>query len=197
LPASQRPTGARRSNGWLLAGYLGVGGFVAIEALAREGGSASSLEASLDDQGTTYLIGAAYGLVALAPGLFRRVPVRPLPRVTAPTGLVVELVGLGMRAWSMRTLKASYSRTLRTEPGQQVIESGPYRLIRHPGYLGSLMTWTGFALTSMSAPVVGALVGLFAVYRYRILAEEEMLMRDLVGYTEYSIRTNRLIPFVW
>jgi protein-S-isoprenylcysteine O-methyltransferase Ste14 len=41
------------------------------------------------------------------------------------------------------------------------------------------------------------LVGLFAVYRYRILAEEEMLMRDLVGYTEYSIRTNRLIPFVW
>ena len=97
----------------------------------------------------------------------------------------------------MRTLGVSYSRTLNTEPDQKIVEAGPYGLIRHPGYLGSLMTWTGFALTTRSAPIPGGLAGLFAVYRYRILAEEEMLDRDLAGYADYAVRTKRLVPFVW
>ena len=181
----------------MLAEYLGVAGFIAVEALVREGESARSLEGSRDDHGTNYLIGATYASLALAPRLFRGLPMRPLPRAAAPIGLLIEVTGLGVRAWSMRTLRASYSRTLKTEPDQKVIEAGPYGLIRHPGYLGSLMTWTGFALTTRNMPVVGGLAALFAVYRYRILAEEEMLARDLTGYAEYALRTKRLVPFVW
>ena len=47
--------------------------------------------------------------------------------------------GLALRAWSMRALGSYYSRTLRTTSDQVVIESGPYRVIRHPGYFGSIM----------------------------------------------------------
>jgi protein-S-isoprenylcysteine O-methyltransferase Ste14 len=98
----------------------------------------------------------------------------------------------------MRTLGASYSRTLRTAEAQGVVDDGPYRLIRHPGYAGSLLTWTGFALTSGSLPVVGVVTGLLGrAYRRRIAAEEALLRRDLPGYTEYSRRTKRLIPFIW
>ncbi len=194
---STAPGEAAAADRWLLAGYLGLAGFIAVECLAREGGSTSSLEVSGDDKGTTYLLGATDAFLALAPALLRRTPIRPLPPIAAPVGLLVQLAGLGVRSWSMRTLRASYSRTLRTEADQQVIDSGPYRLIRHPGYLGSLMTWTGFALTSRSAPVVGTVAGLFAVYRYRITAEEQMLTRDLAGYADYTRRTKRLIPFVW
>lgn len=97
----------------------------------------------------------------------------------------------------MQTLRTSYSRTLRTADDQQLVDDGPYRLVRHPGYLGSLLTWTGFALESLSAPVVATVGFLFAVYVRRIEAEEELLLRDLPGYRDYSLRTSRLIPFVW
>jgi protein-S-isoprenylcysteine O-methyltransferase Ste14 len=111
--------------------------------------------------------------------------------------MIVQLTGLGVRARSMQTLKASYSRMLRTADQQKLIDHGPYAIVRHPGYLGSILTWTGFALTSRSVPVVGALAGLFSVYRRRMMAEEQMLTRDVPGYAEYALRTKRLIPFVW
>ncbi len=98
----------------------------------------------------------------------------------------------------MRTLGHAYSRTLRAESEQLVVETGPYALVRHPGYLGSIMTWFGFALTSRSlavAALVGSLVG--NAYRRRIDAEEQLLSRDLPAYSGYKARTKRLIPYIW
>lgn len=197
LESHRRPGELDSANRWLVAGYVGLAGFLAVEGLAREGGSASSLRASSDDQGTAYLLGVTYTFVAFAPAYLRRIPMRQLPRFAAALGLVMQLAGLGLRSWSMRTLRPSCSRTLRSEVNQEIIDAGPYRLTRHPGYLGSLMIWTGFALTSRRAPVVRTVVALLGVYGYRITAEEEMLTRDLAGYADYTKRTKRLIPFVW
>lgn len=144
------------------------------------------------------MIVAAYALAAELPLALRRVPVPQLPLIAGPVGLALLASGLTLRAWSMRTLGASYTRTLRTQSEQRVVDTGPYRLVRHPGYAGSLLTWTGFALTSRSMPVVavvGALLG--RAYHQRIGAEEKLLQRDLPGYTAYSTRTKRLAPFVW
>jgi protein-S-isoprenylcysteine O-methyltransferase Ste14 len=107
--------------------------------------------------------------------------------------------GLALRAWSMRTLGAYYSRTLRTTADQNVVEYGPYRVIRHPGYLGSIMVWTGFAVTSGSvAAAAGAAALMGNAYSRRIAAEEAMLTgRFGSAYAEYSRRTKRLIPFIW
>jgi len=98
----------------------------------------------------------------------------------------------------MRTLGASYSRTLRTDDAQRVVDDGPYRLIRHPGYAGSLLVWSGFALTSGSpARRRGghrpARPRLPAAHRGR----EVLLRRDLPGYGGYCRRTKRLVPFIW
>jgi len=72
-------------------------------------------------------------------------------------------------------------------------------VIRHPGYLGSILVWTGFAVTSGSGAAtlgVAALMG--NAYRRRIASEEAMLTdRFGNGYAEYSQRTKRLIPFIW
>ena len=107
--------------------------------------------------------------------------------------------GLALRAWSMRTLGAYYSRTLRTTSDQGVVESGPYRVIRHPGYLGSIMVWTGFAVTSGSAAAAAGVAALMGnAYSRRIASEEAMLTgRFGSAYAEYSQRTKRLIPFIW
>ena len=184
--------------GWFLAGYVGLACFLAVEAIVREGGRASSLEAGVDDRGSTGTIVIASAAAATLAPLLRRAPIRPLPRSAGPAGLAMQAAGLGLRVWSMRTLGASYSRTLRADEEQRVVDDGPYGVIRHPGYLGSLLTWTGFGLTTGSLPAAGAVAGLLGLaYGRRIAAEEELLRRDLPGYPEYSRRTRRLIPFIW
>jgi protein-S-isoprenylcysteine O-methyltransferase Ste14 len=188
----------RADTGWFLAGYAGVAGFFAVEAATRQRGTASSLDASSDDRGTTRLIVGAYATaVSLAPVL-RRTPSPRLPRAAAPLGLVLQGLGLGLRAWSMRTLGRSYTRTLRTEDAQHVVDTGPYAVVRHPGYAGSLLIWTGFALTSRSVPVVVAVAALLGTaYQRRIAAEEALLGRELPDYASYCERTKKLVPLLW
>lgn len=188
----------RAGTGWLLAGYVGIAGFFLLEATTRKPGSASSLHPSDDDHGTTRMIIAVYGLATDLPLFLRRASVPPLPRTAGPIGLMVQATGLALRAWSMHTLGSFYTRTLRTEGEQGLIETGPYRLVRHPGYTGSLLTWTGFALTSRSTPVVALVAGLLGgAYHRRITAEDQLLLRDLPGYGAYMDRTKKLVPFLW
>lgn len=186
-------------GGWLTAGYAGLAGFFVLERVLRAPGGASALRASDDDQGTTRLIITAYAVATDLPWLTRRWRLGRMPRRLAPAGLLVEAGGLGLRAWSMRELGSSYTRTLRTEGAEQpVVQSGPYRWVRHPGYLGSLLTWTGFALTTRSAPTIALVGGLLGfAYGRRIAAEEQLLARELPGYEEYMDDTSRLIPRVW
>ncbi len=190
--------GPRRGLGWFAAGYAGVNGFMALEASVRRPGTASDLHASSDDAASTRWIVAAYSLAGLSAPLLRRLPVRPLPAPCAPFGVLVLLVGLALRAWSMQTLSEAYTRTLRVTNEQAVTERGPYQYVRHPGYLGSLLIWAGFALSSGSAVVLGVVSALLVPpYVHRIDAEERLLSRDLAGYAEYSERTKRLVPHVW
>src|ERR1700691_2548346 len=123
----------REGIGWFIAGYAGVAGFLLLEASTRERGAASSLAASRDDRGSTRMIVAAYATAAVVAPAVRMLRRPQLPRATAPLGLSLEIAGLGLRAWSMRTLGSSYSRTLRVQGSQQVVDRGPYRFVRHPG----------------------------------------------------------------
>src|ERR1700753_2525350 len=184
----------RRSDGGsggFLAGYAGIAGFLALEALTRKPGRAASLETSADDQGTTRMIVVAYGAAAELPLLLRRVAAARRAGAARPAGR-------GGGAWSRRPLDDSYARRLRTDEEQAVVTAGPYRLVRHPGYTGSLLTWTGFALTSRSVPVLALVGGLLGrAYQRRIAAEEQLLSRDLPGYAAYQERTKKLIPQLW
>ena len=138
---------------------------------------------------------ATFATAALCAPLLRRLPVRLLPWPVAALGLAVQATGLGLRTWSMRTLSESYTRTLRVSNEQEVVDRGPYRHVRHPGYLGSLLIWTGFALSSCSIPVVGAVAGLIVpAYVRRIDTEEELLERKLTATPPTASRTRRLIP---
>ncbi len=190
--------GPRRGVPWFVAGYAGVAGFLALETLVRQPGDASEMHAADDDARSTRGIVVAFALAIVSAPLLRRLPVRPLPWVCAPFGLLVLLAGLALRAWSMQTLNDAYTRTLRVTNTQTVTDRGPYRHIRHPGYLGSLLVWCGFALTSGSVVVVATVAALLGpAYVHRIGAEDELLERELPGYSEYRERTTRLVPHVW
>lgn len=185
-------------SGWLLAGYAWAAGFFIQELFLRRPGAASSLKASHDDNGTTRTLLTSAGLGYGLPLVLRRLPLPMLPSSAAAAGLIIQAGGLALRVWSMRTLGSFYTRTLRTTHEQHLVNTGPYRMIRHPGYTGALMLWTGLALASRSVPTVVLLPALMGrAYRRRITAEENLLRRALPEYREYSRRTKKVIPLIW
>ena len=121
-----------------------------------------------------------------------------MPAAAGPIGLIMQACGFALRVWSMRTLGTFYTRTLRTAQDQHVVDTGPYRMIRHPGYTGALLVWIGLALTSRSAPATVAVAVLMGrAYQRRITAEEALLQRALPEYGDYRRRTKKLIPLTW
>jgi protein-S-isoprenylcysteine O-methyltransferase Ste14 len=99
----------------------------------------------------------------------------------------------------MRVLGAYYSRTLRVTETQVIITKGPYKIVRHPGYLGTICVWIGFGLGNSNwiATMAVALL-LFGVYGYRIRSEEIMLIGTFgEHYQAYRQRTWRLLPFIY
>src|SRR5579859_2144839 len=128
-----------------LLGYLLLVVFAVSERFLRQGDAARSFDATASDQGTTRLVGAAWaasiGLGLLAPVLARAGPGRIVDTRWPKLGLGLMVMGLGLKWWAMRTLGRFYTRTLRARADQPVVEGGPYRYVRHPGYLGAVLMW--------------------------------------------------------
>jgi protein-S-isoprenylcysteine O-methyltransferase Ste14 len=69
----------------------------------------------------------------------------------------------------------STPQTLRVGAGHRIVEAGPYALVRHPGYAGSLLMWFGFGFALTSVPAtVAIMVPMLAAYARSIEAEEDM-----------------------
>ncbi len=187
----------------LLVAYSLIGSFFVVERLLRQGESARSMQEGHMDRGSTRAIGTAFGLALLAllvaPLLNRLRIGRLLSETAAWGGIAVMLSGLTLRIWASRELGAFYTRTLRTDVGQHLIDEGPYGLVRHPGYLGSLLLWLGAGIATANGIVTAMIIlPLVRAYQYRIRAEEAMLADTFPQeYPNYARRTWRLIPFIY
>ncbi|MEW1546272.1 methyltransferase family protein [Streptomyces tsukubensis] len=166
---------------------------------SRTDAESASWRGGAADRGTTRLLLAAYAAAVLVNVVLGAAGVGELPLWPRWAGIVMIAAGLALRAWGMRTLGAHYTRTLRTTGGQRLVTDGPYRFVRHPGYCGSLLVWSGYSLGLGNAIAWGVVtVGLLFVYGRRITAEEEMLLAAFgAEYEEYRSRTRRLVPFLY
>lgn len=114
-------------------------------------------------------------------------------------GLALMAAGLIFRACAIRQLGRFFTPEVTVQSGQQVVDRGLYRFMRHPSYTGTFITILGFglALTNwLSLAIMLVLPGL--VYEYRMRVEEAALSEALgAAYRDYMRRTKRLIPFIY
>jgi protein-S-isoprenylcysteine O-methyltransferase Ste14 len=187
-----------------IAAYVLIIGFFVVEGRLRQGQAALSLQPGQADRGSTRLLGAAFmmALVALltAPALnaFQIGHLNAGP-IAGWAGVAIMIGGIGLHIWANRTLGAFYTRTLRTAADQHLVERGPYRVLRHPGYSGSLLMWIGAGLATVNwlVAAVVAIVMLIA-YSHRIRAEETMLQQTFdAQYQAYKSHTWKIIPLIY
>ena len=111
--------------------------------------------------------------------------------------LLVFVAGFSLRLAAIRQLGRFYSHKVRRTDDHQVIDRGPYRLVRHPAYLGVIAAHLGFAVVFLNvASLAAVLLMVVPAFVWRIRVEEPVLMR-IPGYPEYARRHARLIPGLW
>ena len=114
-------------------------------------------------------------------------------------GYVLLGAGIALTTWA-QAVNRFFEPGVRLQPerGQHVISSGPYAMVRHPGYVGALMIFFGlaFALASWWALIPAAWASALLIVRTNW--EDALLRAELDGYAAYARRTRfRLVPGLW
>jgi protein-S-isoprenylcysteine O-methyltransferase Ste14 len=147
------------------------------------------------------LIGGVVLAVALAARVAARVPGTAITAgrpVVFALGVVLALAGVAYRQYAVATLGRFFTTRVMTQPGQTVVETGPYRYVRHPSYSGMLLTVLGVLLCSTDWLSLACFALALPGVAYRIKVEEGALILALgESYRDYMRRTPRLVPHLF
>lgn len=151
-----------------------------------------------EDRGSALLIYFSVFVSLTVAFRFAGAGITPLPDWLFIVGILLMLLGICVREWAVTTLRGSFSFRVSVREDHKVIDRGPYRLVRHPAYSGSILTIVGIGLAVQSAAAVLLLLVFCGIaYGYRIRVEEAALLSELgERYSKYMSRTKRLIPFI-
>jgi protein-S-isoprenylcysteine O-methyltransferase Ste14 len=114
-------------------------------------------------------------------------------------GIALFAAGLAIRWYAIVHLGRFFTVNVAIAANHRLVDTGPYRIVRHPSYTGALMAFLGLALCLANwASLASLLVPIFLVFRWRVHVEETALI-DALGepYRDYMKRTKRLIPGVY
>ena len=189
-------------NGWLLMGVLFVPMFFAgiVMMLKNPALLAKRLDAK-EKMGEQRLVVKLSGLMFIVGFLLAGFNFRfgwyLLPMSVSLVGSVLFLFAYVLYGEVMRE-NTYLSRTITVQEGQRVIDTGLYGIVRHPMYTATLVLFIAMPL------ILGSVYALivFLIYPFiiamRIKSEEELLERELAGYSEYKRKVKyRLIPYIW
>lgn len=159
-------------------------------------------EASKADRGSLAVLlsctAAGLLVLTLSPSLVPAARIRPAAGAFA-VGLALYLAGFVMRRWSEHSLGRYFTFTVMTSADQPVITTGPYRIVRHPGYTGVMLVVLGAGFVAGNwIGLIGFTVSILLPLLYRIRVEETALVGALGDrYRSYAAGHKRLVPLVW
>jgi protein-S-isoprenylcysteine O-methyltransferase Ste14 len=144
------------------------------------------------------VVGAAIFLGFQALGQWRDARL-PRPDLCRSLGVVLFVLGLALRWYAIMQLGRFFTVNVAIATDHQLVDTGPYRFVRHPSYTGALVAFLGFALTLGNwAALLVMIVPICWAFIYRINIEERALVSALgERYVAYTRRTKRLVPFVY
>lgn len=114
-------------------------------------------------------------------------------------GLLLLTSGIIIRIWAIKTLGRNFTATVTLTDDHKFIVEGPYKLVRHPSYLGAFMAIVGCPVF-LNAPWATLISFVFMTIAYviRITVEEKMLTSYFgKSYEKYKRKTKMFIPFIW
>jgi protein-S-isoprenylcysteine O-methyltransferase len=114
-------------------------------------------------------------------------------------GVVVFFTGIALRWYAIIYLGRYFTVNVAIAADHRVIETGPYRYVRHPSYTGALTAFLGLGLCLANwLSLACAVIPTLCVFLWRIRIEEAALVEGLGGkYRDYMRHTRRLIPAIY
>jgi protein-S-isoprenylcysteine O-methyltransferase Ste14 len=114
-------------------------------------------------------------------------------------GAFLIIIGLIIRIYAINTLKQHFTYRVTKIENHELIETGLYKMIRHPGYLGQLFIFIGTAVSfSNWLSILSMMVAVSIGYLFRIRIEERFMIEQMgQKYLNYQKRTKKLIPFIF
>jgi protein-S-isoprenylcysteine O-methyltransferase Ste14 len=194
FPFSQ--TGAR------IALYVVLGTWVVSEWRVRLRSALNRRGTRLDQGSMLVVVAAVAGSVAGAFVLARNLHVAAIADWRwgfLVGGLALMCAGIALRQWAVVLLGQFFTVDVRVQPGQTVVDRGPYRWVRHPSYTGLIAVFVGLGLAldnwaALAVLAVVPTVGLLVRIRF-----EERALLDGLGeqYSRFAAGRRRLFPGVW
>jgi protein-S-isoprenylcysteine O-methyltransferase Ste14 len=114
-------------------------------------------------------------------------------------GLCIVVTGMLLRFYSIRTLGKLFTVDVTIREKHEIKKDGLYKIIRHPSYSGSLLSFVGFGISLNNwLSLIAILILILTAFLYRIKIEEKALI-DHFGndYLDYMKKTYRLIPWIY
>ncbi|MBK7451041.1 MAG: isoprenylcysteine carboxylmethyltransferase family protein [Anaerolineales bacterium] len=114
------------------------------------------------------------------------------------TGLLITIPGFVLMQAGEKYLAKQFSIEVTLQKDHKLIQSGPYKVVRHPRYLGILIFFTGVSLTFRSLLGIFTVLALALVLIWRVFAEEKMMYEEFgKEWEEYQAKTWRLVPYIF
>ena len=188
--------------GWLFLGLLFIpmliAGFVMLfrapDLLTKR---LDVKEKQSTQKGVVALSGLMFIVGFVVAGLDYRFGWSKMPVAVTIAASVLFLAAYALYAEVMRE-NAYLSRTIKVEEGQHVVDTGLYGIVRHPMYMATILLFLMFPMVLGSWYALIAFAFYPAIIITRLKDEEDLLTRELPGYTEYKQKVKyRILPFIW
>ena len=189
-------------NGWLFMGLLFIPMFIAGIVMMKKTPELlkkrlNAKEKQNEQKQVLLFSGLMFILGFVIAGLNYRYSWTILPNIVVIISSVIFVIAYILYAEVLRE-NEYLSRTIEVQENQKVIDTGLYKIVRHPMYFATLLLFLSMPL------ILGSVISfvIFLAYPFiiakRIKNEEEVLEKELVGYIDYKKKVKyKMIPFIW